>query len=65
MISSTTESIGIEELIKKLLTAKENARANGQLEKVRITMHHAEIRIVTVPAYSELNPDFVAAIPLA
>ena len=65
MISTATESIAIDDLIAKLQAAKDHARDSGQYERVRITIHHTEVRIITVPAYAELNPNFVASIPLA
>ena len=65
MISRATESVSIDVLIAKLQAAKARARGDGQYERVRITIHHTEVRIVTVPAYAELNPNFVASIPLA
>jgi hypothetical protein len=59
-----TKPITINELLQRLNSARDFARANGQEEKVRIVQRGNSLCIETIPAYSELFPDQIAVLRL-
>lgn len=62
--SIKTKQIDIDELIAKLTSAKSTLRNDGQLERIFFKQVGNELRIFTVPAYSELFPNYVGKIDI-